>query len=281
MRLTPRDHDRSSAGLKYIYPVVSRRAAGVSIGINLNPNNACNWRCVYCQVPGLTFGKPPDTDLEQLERELISMLTDVFEGDFMERCVPAEARRVNDLAFSGNGEPTSSPQFAEAVAVVGRALARFDVPDTLKTVLISNGSLIHQASVQEGLRRLAALNGEVWYKLDSATSSGQQRINSNGAGPERARSNLILAAGLCPTWVQTMVMDWDGCTLAGAEREAYLTLLASLVGEPKPPRGVLLYGLARTSHQPEAADLAATDPRHLQDLAHAIEELGLAVKVTP
>ena len=53
------DHSRDSAGLKYIYPVVSRRAGGVSLGINLNVNNACNWRCVYCQVPGLTRGGPP------------------------------------------------------------------------------------------------------------------------------------------------------------------------------------------------------------------------------
>ena len=47
------DHDRNAAGLRYVYPVVSRRAGGVSVGINLNPNNACNWRCVYCQVPRL------------------------------------------------------------------------------------------------------------------------------------------------------------------------------------------------------------------------------------
>lgn len=281
MRLTPRDHDRSNAGLEYIYPVVSRRAGGVSIGINLNTNNACNWRCAYCQVPGLTFGNPPDTDLERLEVELVGLLEDVLEGDFMEQCVPAEARRLNDLAFSGNGEPTSSPQFAEAVALVGRVLERFELAGELKTVLITNGSLIHQERVQLGLRRLAPLRGEVWYKLDSATSAGQQRVNSNRAGPERARSNLVLAASLCPTWIQTMVMDWNGCTLGGAERVAYLELLAGLARAEVPPRGVLLYGLARTSHQPEAPELSPAAPEHLQDLAHAIEELGLAVKVTP
>ena len=40
------DHSRDSAGMTYVYPVVSRRAGGVSIGMNLNPNNACNWRCI-------------------------------------------------------------------------------------------------------------------------------------------------------------------------------------------------------------------------------------------
>jgi wyosine [tRNA(Phe)-imidazoG37] synthetase (radical SAM superfamily) len=53
--LTVDDHNRDISGMKYIYPVVSRRAGGVSIGINLNVNNACNWRCVYCQVPNLMY----------------------------------------------------------------------------------------------------------------------------------------------------------------------------------------------------------------------------------
>ena len=56
MTLGTDDHSRDAAGLKYVYPVVSRRAEGVSVGINLNPNNACNWRCVYCQVPDLVLG---------------------------------------------------------------------------------------------------------------------------------------------------------------------------------------------------------------------------------
>ena len=71
-KLTVSDHNRDVSGMKYIYPVVSRRAGGVSIGINLNVNNACNWRCVYCQVPNLTRGAPPPIELIQLEKELNS-----------------------------------------------------------------------------------------------------------------------------------------------------------------------------------------------------------------
>src|SRR6266481_393681 len=82
-RLTVADHDRGNAGLTYVYPVVSRRAGGVSVGINLNVNNACNWRCIYCQVPGLTRGAPPPVDLVKLERELSGFLQDVLHGDFL------------------------------------------------------------------------------------------------------------------------------------------------------------------------------------------------------
>ena len=105
--LTIKDHSRDSAGMKYVYPVISRRAGGVSVGINLNVNNACNWACVYCQVPNLTRGGPPPVDLDQLENELRQFLRDVTTGDFLIKHVEPEVRQLMDLAFSGNGEPTS------------------------------------------------------------------------------------------------------------------------------------------------------------------------------
>src|SRR5664279_6530386 len=94
--LKTEDHSRDSAGMRYVYPVISRRAGGVSIGINLNPNNACNWACVYCQVDNLTRGGPPPIDLACLERELADFLDDALNGDFMQRQVPPEARRLMD-----------------------------------------------------------------------------------------------------------------------------------------------------------------------------------------
>ena len=82
------NHDRGSAALRYVYPVVSRRAGGVSVGINLNPNNACNWRCIYCQVPDLTRGAAPPVDLALLESELRNFLDELLHGDFMQSRVP-------------------------------------------------------------------------------------------------------------------------------------------------------------------------------------------------
>jgi wyosine [tRNA(Phe)-imidazoG37] synthetase (radical SAM superfamily) len=94
------------SGLTYIYPVVSRRAGGVSIGINLNVNNACNWRCVYCQVPNLKRGTPDKIDLALLEQELRGFLNQLLHGDFMERYVAEGDRHLKDIAFSGI--PTSN-----------------------------------------------------------------------------------------------------------------------------------------------------------------------------
>ena len=138
------DHSRDVAGMTYVYPVVSRRAGGVSIGINLNPNNACNWRCIYCQVPELKRGTAPIIDLGRLEAELRAFLHEILHGNFMQAQVPPEARRINDIAFSGNGEPTSAREFEQVVELIGRVKADYDLPQELKLVLITNGSLIER-----------------------------------------------------------------------------------------------------------------------------------------
>ncbi len=108
-QLSINDHARDVAGLTYVYPVVSRRSQGVSVGVNLNPNNACNWRCIYCQVPNLKRGGPPPIALDVLERELQQMLADIVQGDYLAQHVPEGMRRLNDVALSGNGEPTTAP----------------------------------------------------------------------------------------------------------------------------------------------------------------------------
>lgn len=281
MRLTIDRHDRDTFGLTYVYPVVSRRAGGVSIGINLNPNNACNWRCVYCQVPDLVFGSAPPIDLERLEAELTAFLDWVVRGDFMESHVGEGARTLKDVAFSGNGEPTSSPQLAEAIDVVLRVLDAFELRGTIDVVLITNGSLVHKAHVRRGLTTLASARGVVWFKVDSATQAGQQRMNTIALGPERTRANLEIAARLCPTWIQTMMLAIDGAPPSHVERAAYLEFLRALVRDRVPVRGVLLYGLARASYQPEAPRLSALSLEWMEQLAREIEATGLTVRLSP
>ncbi len=278
MTLTTANHDRHIPGRTSLYPVVSRRAGGVSVGVNLNPNNACNWRCVYCQVPDLKRGGPPAIDLDQLEDELSRMLESILHGDFMQTQAPEGMRRLNDVALSGNGEPTSAVEFPEAVARIGRVLERLPAP---KVVLITNGSLAHKPYVQEGIRRLAALNGEVWFKFDRATAAGLRLVNDTETDPERHYQRLQAVAALCPTWVQTCAFALDGVEPPDAEVGAYLNLLARAREEGVKLAGVLLYGLARPSTQPEAPRLTPVAADWLDNLARRIEELGFTVRVSP
>ena len=278
-RLETTDHSRDSAGLTYVYPVVSRRAGGVSIGINLNPNNACNWRCIYCQVPDLKRGSAPPIDLQLLERELRGFVCELQHGSFMQEHVPEAMRRIVDVALSGNGEPTSAREFPEVIARVAAVLRDAGLAGAVTVRVITNGSLVSRGYVQEGLRRLGEIGGEAWFKVDAGTAEGFRRINSVELSPQSVARNLGRCAELCPTWVQTCMFEVDGAPPEEEEISAYLDLLAKAgVGRL---RGVHLYGLARPSMQPESSRLANLPTDRLEGIAARIRTLGLAVRVSP
>ncbi len=275
------NHDRDSAALRYVYPVVSRRAGGVSVGINLNTNNACNWRCIYCQVPDLTRGAAPPIDLAVLEIELRGFLNELLLGDFMRNRVPESLQRIHDIALSGNGEPTSAAEFVQVIALIARVRAEAGLADAVKTVLITNGSLLYRSSVQQGLRDMAKLNGEVWFKLDRASETGMQRINDIHMSISKVRDNLIAAIACCPTWLQTCWFALDGEPPSRQDEDDYLEFVAALLRDGHKPQGVLIYSLARPSMQAEAPRLSALSAEQLQPFADRISKLGLTVKVSP
>jgi len=166
------------------------------------------------------------------------------------------------------------------VAAVGRVLRKHALAGSLPLVLITNGSLVHQPHVQAALQSFRELAGVVWFKLDSATDAGMRRLNDAKTGPERARANLGICARLCPTWIQTLALALDGEPPSEEEVEAYLELVRALVRDAVPVRGVLLYGLARPSHQPEAPRLGALPLPWLEGFAQKIRAAGLDVRVS-
>lgn len=279
LELTIGDHTRDSEGMTYVYPVVSRRAGGVSVGINLNPNSACNWHCIYCQVPNLQRGGPPPIDLDRLSEELDRLLDDIITGDFLLRRVAAEHRRLVDIAFSGNGEPTSAAEFPQAVDIAIAALRQRGLLGSVKLRLITNGSLVNRAAVKRGLMRLGTVDGEVWFKVDAGDAATMERINGVRQRPDLVAKRLLLAARLCPTWVQTCLFSLDGKLPSEQHLSALIGLIASCRDHL---RGVHLYGLARPSAQAGAERLAAAPVELLADVAGRItRETGLTVEVSP
>lgn len=275
--LNTKDHSRFQEGFKYVYPVVSRRAGGVSLGINLNINNACNWRCIYCQVPDLIRGAPPPVNVGLLETELNVFLDQILRGSYLEDHVPEGQRRLNDIAFSGNGEPTSAPNFLDAVQALHDVRANVNIPKSVKTVLITNGSLMHQDKVIRGVSELAGINGEVWYKIDRATIEGTSLINDTKVNKTRIMSNLEASAKACPTWIQTCFFKLDGANPSDFDVDAYVQLIKEAKASDIPFKGVLLYGLARESMQPESSRLSPVDDDWFKTFANRLR--GLDVKV--
>jgi len=253
----------------------------LSIGINFNINNACNWRCIYCQVPDLKVGAAPDLDFQLLEDELRFFLDEVLHGDFYQRFQVDEDKRViKDIAISGNGEPTSLKDFDKAVALIGRIAAEAGVLPHSNFVLITNGSLVHRSGVQNGLKILKEYGGEVWFKLDSATERGRALMNNAGQSSKASVENLLLCAKLCPTKLQTCLLDYDNQGLSGQEKNAYLDLLKNIKAKGLLLKGVLLYTIARPSCQPESGRLRKLPVEELNAFADEIRLLGFDVSVS-
>jgi wyosine [tRNA(Phe)-imidazoG37] synthetase (radical SAM superfamily) len=276
--LSTTDHRRDYSGFRYVYPVVSRRAGGVSIGVNLNPNNACNWACVYCQVPDLTRGGPPPIDLALLAEELRTLLNDIVHGDFMLREVPEGARSLMDVAFSGNGEPTSAAEFPQAVDMAIALMQELKLLPAVKLRLITNGSLLHRTAVKAGISRIGEVDGEVWFKVDRASASGMAAVNKIALDPAKVLSNLQACADLAPTWLQTCWFAVAGKAPNEAEQAAYLEFADAVRTKIK---GVHLYGLARPSLQPDAPRLGRLPSDQLAAFAARITALGIEVTLSP
>jgi wyosine [tRNA(Phe)-imidazoG37] synthetase (radical SAM superfamily) len=198
-------------------------------------------------------------------------------GEFMQTYVEPDMRVLQDIAFSGNGEPTSCPQLDVTLAIVDKLRIRYQLDDTVKTRLITNGSLMHRQSVLKGIAKLKQLNGEVWFKLDAGSRNDIQRINQVYVNPQQHLARLQACAALCPTFIQTCLFGWQGEAPSEASIDAYLACVAQVKNSIE---GVYLYGVARPSYQPEAASISRLSREWLEVMANRIRALGLAVHVS-
>jgi hypothetical protein len=206
-------HPRGFAGNRYVYPVLSRRAGGISIGVNLNLDRTCNFHCVYCQVDRTTPCQSGPVDLDMLAAELERMVELVISGRIFEgprfRGTPPALRRLNDIALSGDGEPTLSANFDQAVEVCAEVRRRHGL-DALKLVLITNAGAIDQPQVRRALETLDRNNGEIWAKLDAGTEDYYALVNRSAVPWRKILDNLRAAALGRPIVVQSLFMRIHG-----------------------------------------------------------------------
>ena len=273
--LTFSDHSRHFKECIYVYPVVSRRAEGVSLGINLNINNACNWRCVYCQVEGLVRGKPDRIDLDKLEHELDVMLEWIVHGDFIITHAPAGLQRFNDICLSGNGESTLSKDFVAVTQIIAKLRKKYAISSDVKTILISNGSEMHLPATQEGLKIIAKNNGELWFKIDRVSPRGITEVNQVNLHLDSILERLKIASSICPTWIQSCWFKIADKNPDQTEVNAFVELMISLNSMIK---GVLLYSTARNPALPEGNNISQVSLDFLADMANRINDSGVSVK---
>lgn len=245
-----RQHPRRWHAFQYVYPVISRRSKGLSIGINLNIDKVCNFDCVYCCVDRSAPPARRDVDLEQVRRELDDMIDcaqsgEIWKAPEFER-VPASLRVIRDITFSGDGEPTSYPRFADACRLAVAARAAHGLRDA-RLVVHTDSSLLHREEVREGLRILDGGNGEVWAKLDAGTEPYYQLVNRTVVPFARILENILATGRERPLVIQSLFMDIDGAPVPDAEFAAYVERLAELRSGGCRIRWIQVYTVARAT----------------------------------
>lgn len=280
-RLDFRDHRRALDANRYVYAVVSRRSGGLSIGVNLNPDKACNFDCPYCQVDRSVPGGPREVDVAALRVELDRLLDLVNSGHLWE--VPPfdtarpEHRRLNDIAFAGDGEPTAAKGFGDAVREVAASRDAHGL-GRVPLHLLSNATLLHRPEVWAGLEALDAAGGVLWAKLDAGTEDYFRRVDGTSLPFARVLENLRRAAVAWPVVLQCMFMTLDGQGPDDAEIAAWAGRIRALLEAGGQIREVQVYSVAR---RPSDARVGVLPVDRLREIARAAEALGVRVNVYP
>ncbi|MGL6196901.1 MAG: radical SAM protein [Thermoguttaceae bacterium] len=273
-------HPRNFRDAKYVYPVVSRRSGGVSVGVNISP--VCNFACLYCQVLGDPEGRgnmEPHLDVELLEQELRLVVALVESGELFEdewfKKTPPEKRRFNDIALSGDGEPTLSSYFPEVVnRVVEVANGSITKP---KIVLITNATMLHVKHIAQAVDFLMENRGELWTKLDAGTEE-QYKIVSHSTVPfARVLRNISETAARHPVVIQTNFFMNHGSKPTESEVAAYCTRLREITHSGGLIKNVQLYTVARVTPDP---DILPLENAEIDQIAEQVRKnTGLVVEM--
>ncbi len=241
-------HPRTYHENKFVYPVLSRRSKGISIGVNLNPDKVCNFDCIYCQVDRRSESETQFVETDRMLAELETMLQLVTSGTLFQdpefSSVPERLRRLNDIAFSGDGEPTTYRNFDEIVQSVADLKRRHGL-DAVKLVLITNASMFHRPAVERGLAILDANNGEIWAKLDAGTDEYFQLVERTKIPLRQVLDNIAAAAKIRPLVIQSLFMRVDGVSPSSAEIDAFCERLNEITAAGGQLRLVQIYTVAR------------------------------------
>ncbi|HUY92141.1 MAG TPA: radical SAM protein [Pirellulales bacterium] len=253
------NHSRSFAENKFVYPVLSRRSGGISIGVNLNPDKVCNFDCIYCQVDRVRQSETRFVAVEQLLAELDQMLSLVTSGELFRdekfSAVPPALRRLNDIAFSGDGEPTTYRNFDEIIAACAE-LKRKHGLDDVKMVLITNASMFHRPAVERGLAILDANQGEIWAKLEAGTEAYFKLIERTPIPFRKILDNITAAAQARPLVIQSLFMHVHGEPPSAEELDAFCDRLNEIVAAGGAIKLVQVYTVARQPAESYVAPLA-------------------------
>ena len=209
-RETAFDRPRDFLGNRFVYAVISSRAGGLSLGVNMNPDRQCNFDCAYCEVDRHAPLVEKRLVVDVMAQELRRTLAAVHQGLLHQRPtfqhVPKELLQLRHVGLSGDGEPTLAENFTAALEAVVRVRA---VGGYFKIVLITNGSGLEQPAVLGGLDFLTR-SDEIWIKLDGGTDEFIQKVNRTAVPLKKILANIQLVGRQRPVVIQSLFAAIQG-----------------------------------------------------------------------
>ncbi|MCZ6697194.1 MAG: radical SAM protein [Acidobacteria bacterium] len=265
-------HARKYRENRYVYPVLSRRSRGISIGINLNPDKICNWDCIYCQVDRRTPPLVRDVDEGLLRDELREMLRQAKGGALFERPefrgIPDALRLVRDITFAGDGEPCSYVNFIGVVRDTVRLKEEAGFED-LKIILLSNATLLDRPRVQKALELMDRNNGEYWLKLDAGTEEYYRLIDRSTIPLDKVLRNILITARVRPIVLQSLFMKVRGEGPPPAEIDVYCDRVRGILDDGGAISLIQVYTVARPPAESYVTPLSDAE---IDDLASSIRD---------
>lgn len=273
------EHPRLFEQNRFVYPVLSRRSGGISVGVNLNPDKVCNFDCIYCQVDRTTQSETRFVGTEQLLAELEATLRLVAGGELFQhgkfKSTPPALRRLNDIAFSGDGEPTTYKNFDEIIAACADVKRRLGLDD-VKMVLITNASMFHRPHVQRGLAILDQNHGEIWAKLEAGTSEYFHLVDRTPIPFQQILDNITAAARIRPLVIQSLFMSVHGQPPSAVELNAFCDRLNEITAAGGRLKLIQVYTVARHPAESFVAPLEDSEVDAIVDLVRGRTGLAAA-----
>ena len=246
-------------------PIHSRRL-GVSLGINLSPNDGkvCSFDCVYCEAGynSQGTGSPGLPSQERVREELRAKLSEMKE----------KGEHLDVITFSGNGEPTLHPEFR---GIINDTLAlRDEFYPEAKVSVLTNSTRLFNLGVVEALNRV---DNNI-LKLDSAIEPSMRLIDQPNS-PDFTVENVIeqlkqfSGSGI----IQTMMLrgSHDGIKIDNTTPEELEALIRAY--KEISPREIMIYSLDRSTPEEKLVKVPAEE---LKEIGKYIEEAtGIPVKV--
>ncbi|RDU60016.1 radical SAM protein [Helicobacter marmotae] len=142
--------------MEIIFGPIHSRRFGKSLGVDLSPaQKQCNFDCVYCE---LQRGKSVD-----------SMQKVIAPAEVLQAIKEAlYIHKIDVLTLTANGEPTLYPHLEELISAIKDIL-----PDSIKLLLLTNGSLLWKEEVRRALAKLDIVK----FSCDSLEERAFRRID--------------------------------------------------------------------------------------------------------